>query len=252
VSAATAASRRLLPNGILDLLLQIGIWFGFIYAYRIARNMADHDAYAAFDNGLWVANVERGFTGLWELSLQSFVHSSDLLLTLTSWTYWQSQFTVLALVMLWVYLRRNESFKRLRNTVILANLIGLVGYVLVPTAPPRMFPDLGFVDSLSQFSISHESGIIQWGSNPYAAMPSLHAADSLIVGVALAFLVRPLWLKVLCLLWPAWVWFAVMATGNHFWLDILAGIVVAGVAAAVVNRRELRRIVSRDPSPAPA
>ena len=85
----------MLPNGVLDLLLQIGIWFGFIYAYRIARNMADHDAYAAFDNGLWVANAERGFTGLWELSLQSFVHSSDLLLTLTSWTYWQSQFTVL-------------------------------------------------------------------------------------------------------------------------------------------------------------
>ena len=55
-----------------------------------------------------------------------------------------------------------------------------------------------------------------------------------------------------CLLWPAWVWFAVMATGNHFWLDILAGIAVAGVAAAVVNRRELRRMVSRNPSPAPA
>jgi hypothetical protein len=43
-----------------------------------------------------------------------------------------------------------------------------------------------------------------------------------------------------------------MATGNHFWLDILAGIAVAGVAAAVVNRRDLRRIVSREPSPAPA
>jgi membrane-associated phospholipid phosphatase len=155
-------------------------------------------------------------------------------------------------VLLWVYLRRNEAFKRVRNTLILTNLIGLVGYVLVPTAPPRMFPDLGFVDSLSQFSISHDSGIIRWGSNPYAAMPSLHAADALIVGVALAFLVRPVWLKAICLLWPAWVWFAVMATGNHFWLDILAGIAVAGVAAAVVNRRELRRMFSREPSPAPA
>ena len=143
VSAAVAATRRILPNGIADLLLQIGIWFGFLYAYRIVRNMADRDAYAAFDNGLWVANAERGFTGLWELSLQSFAHSSSVLLTLTSWTYWHSQFTVLGLIMLWVYLRRNESFKRLRNTLILANLIGLVGYVLMPTAPPRMFPEIG-------------------------------------------------------------------------------------------------------------
>ncbi len=31
-------------------------------------------------------------------------------------------------------------------------------------------------------------------------------------------------------LWPAWVWFAVMATGNHFWLDIAAGVGVALVA----------------------
>ena len=38
------------------------------------------------------------------------------------------------------------------------------------------------------------------------------------------------------LLWPVWVWFAVMATGNHFWLDVLAGIVLASVTMAVVYR----------------
>jgi hypothetical protein len=46
-----------------------------------------------------------------------------------------------------------------------------------------------------------------------------------------------------------WVWFAVMATGNHFWLDILAGIVVAAVAGAVVNHKYLRRRFAR---PVPA
>ena len=58
-------------------------------------------------------------------------------------------------------------------------------------------------------------------------MPSLHAADALIAGVILASVVRQPVFKVLWLLWPAWVWFAVMATGNHFWLDVLAGIVLA-------------------------
>ena len=94
------------------------------------------------------------------------------------------------IALFWVYLRRNESFVRFRNTILLANLIGLVGYILMPTAPPRMF-GLGFVDSLAQLSgLNHGSGLIQLAANPYAAMPSLHAADALIVGITLAGLCR--------------------------------------------------------------
>jgi membrane-associated phospholipid phosphatase len=249
VSAAASAARfRILPNGLLDLVRQLAIWFGFLYAYRYTRGVADRNPYEAFQNGLRVADVEHRLTGLWELSLQSFVASSGLLRELTSWTYWHSQFTVLGLAMLWIYLRRNESFVRVRNTLLFANLIGLAGFVLVPTAPPRMFPELGFVDTLAGFGINHESGIVRADANPYAAMPSLHAADALIIGVALALIVRSRWLKALWLLWPAWVWFSVIATGNHFWLDILAGIVVAGIAAAAVNFRYLHSRLA----PAPA
>jgi membrane-associated phospholipid phosphatase len=222
---------------------------GFLWAYRYTRGIADRDPFKAFHNGLRVADVEDRLTGLWELSIQSFVSSSGVLRDLTAWTYWHSQFTVLGIVLLWVYLRRNEHFVRLRNTLLLANVIGLVGFVLVPTAPPRMFPELGFVDTLATFGINHNSGIVRADSNPYAAMPSLHAADSLIIGVGLALIVRSRWAKAFWLFWPMWVWFSVMATGNHFWLDIVAGIIVAIIAAAIVNRKHLRRRVIL---PAPA
>ena len=248
-AAASAARARILPHGPLDLVRQLAIWFGFLYAYRYTRGVADRDPFKAFQNGLRVADVEHRLTGLWELSIQSFVGSSVLLRQATALTYWHSQFTVLGLVLLWVYLRRNEYFVRLRNTLLLANVIGLVGFVLVPTAPPRMFPELGFVDTLANFGINHDSAIVRADANPYAAMPSLHAADSLIIGVGLFLIVRTPWAKVLWLMWPIWVWFSVMATGNHFWLDIVGGIVVAAIAGAVVNRRHLRRLVVR---PAPA
>jgi membrane-associated phospholipid phosphatase len=128
----------------------------------------------------------------------------------------------------------------------LANVIGLAGYVLLPTAPPRMFPGFGFVDTLARFgSVNHGSGLVELASNPYAAMPSLHAADALIVGIVLATVVRRRIFKLLWLIWPAWVWFTVMATANHFWLDIVAGIVVAGLAAAIIYRRPLRAIVAQ-------
>jgi membrane-associated phospholipid phosphatase len=105
-----------------------------------------------------------------------------------------------------------------------------------------MFPDFGFVDTLASFaSLNHGSGFVQLASNPYAAMPSLHSADALIVGVTMALLVRRRWAKLAWLAWAPWVWFSVMATGNHFWLDIAAGLLVALAAALVLERRTLLR-----------
>ena len=234
MTAATATERRVLPRGWGDLFLQLGIWFGFLAAYQVVRGIADRNPADAFDNGLKVIDIERRASGLWELSLQSYAHSSDFLTWSVSATYWLSQFTVMGVALLFVYLRRNDSFIRFRNAIMLAN-------VLLPTAPPRMFPEVGFVDTLSTFGgLNHGSGLVELAANPYAAMPSLHSADALIVGVVMASVVRHSWAKLIWLAWPVWVWFSVMATGNHFWLDVLAGIVLACVAGGFVYRRQLR------------
>jgi hypothetical protein len=234
-----------LPRGWADFGRQLAIWFGFLAVYQVARGIADRNPPRAFENGLHVIGIERHVNALFELSLQRLVDGSELLATAASWTYWNSEFTVLGVALLWVYLRRNEAFVRFRNTILLANLLGLVGYVLLPTAPPRMFPDIGFSDTLSEFGeLNHGSGLVEFAANPYAAMPSLHAADALIVGVTLAYVCRSRAAKAIWILWPAWVWFSVMATANHFWLDIVAGIALAIVALALVHRRRLVRVVT--------
>src|SRR5919202_4446035 len=237
MTAAIAAGRRVLPRGYADFARQLLIWFGFLLAYQIARGFADRDPTRAFANGWKVIDWEQRLTGLGELTLQGWTQSSHFLEEMVAWTYWNSEFTVIGLTLLWVYLRRNEAFTRFRNTILLANVLGLIGYVVLPTAPPRMFPSLGFLDTLGDFGgLNHGSGLVSLAANPYAAMPSLHAADALIVGIVVASVVRrPLW-KALWLLWPAWVWFAVMATGNHFWLDVLAGIALAAIALVIVYR----------------
>jgi membrane-associated phospholipid phosphatase len=251
MTTLVAAGRRVLPRGWGDLLRQIVIWFGFLAAYQIARGIADRNPPAAFQNGLRVIDAERHLHGLFELTFQRLIDSSSVLMNMASWTYWNSEFTVVGLALLWVYLRRTHAFTRFRNAILLANVIGLVGYVLLPTAPPRMFPDLGFDDTLSQFaSLNHGSGLVNFVANPYAAMPSLHAADALIVGIVLFAVCRNWFGKAVWALWPAWVWFSVMATGNHFWLDVLAGVVVALVALSVIYGRELRRRLRGRPAPA--
>ena len=164
------------------------------------------------------------------------VDSSALLEKIATWTYWNSEFTVISATLLFVYLRRNWAFVRFRNAILATNLLGLVGYVALPTAPPRMFPSYGFFDPLT----THESSIVQLAANPYAAMPSLHAADALIVGVSMFLVCRRLWAKAFWALWPAWVWFTVMATANHWWLDVCGGIFVGLVGLAVAFGRDHR------------
>jgi len=239
MSAVVAAGRRHLPRGYTDLVRQAVIWFGFLFAYQFARGLADRNPAKAFVDGWRILDFEQHTTHhVFELTLQQLAVSSKVLGELVAWTYWNSEFTVVGLALLWVYLRRHGAFARFRNTIIGANLLGLIGYVVLPTAPPRMFPSLGFADH-------HTNGVVQFAGNPYAAMPSLHAADALIVGVVLAALVRRRVFKALWLLWPAWVWFAVLATGNHFWLDVAAGILLAVLMLALVYRARVRAAIAR-------
>jgi hypothetical protein len=243
--AVVAVGKRYLPRGWTDFGLQLAIWFGFLGIYQIARGMAGHDDGRAIANGLRVIGWERTHAHhLFELTFQNLAASSHALELAVSWTYWNSEFTVIGLALLWVYLRRHEAFAQFRNTILLANVIGLVGYVLMPTAPPRMFPTFGFADTLGDIGgLNHGSGLIELASNPYAAMPSLHAADALIVGITLSVVCRNRFAKIAWAIWPLWVWFSVMATANHFWLDVVAGVGVALVALAVVHRRWLARVL---------
>src|SRR5919106_479900 len=198
-----ARLRRLPPRGWGDFGLQLVIWLGFGLAYQLARGFADRGPLEAFENGRAVIGV----------------------------------------ALLWIYFCRNDAFTRVRNWVLATNTLALVGYVFMPTAPPRLFPEEGFVDTLAvSAALNHGSGLVELASNPFAAMPSVHAADALIIGFAMAMLVKSRWLRTAWTLWPSWVWFSVVATGNHFWLDIAAGVGLALVAGTMLAWVEGRRL----------
>jgi hypothetical protein len=179
VSSVVTAGRRFLPRGWGDLGRQLAIWFGFALVYQVARGVADRELSPAYSNGLWAVHIEPQVTHrMFELTFEQFADQRHWLAALVSWTYWNSEFTVLGLALLWVYIPRHDHFINFRNSILLANLLGLIGYVFLPMAPPRLL-GVGFVNN-------HTDGVVQLAANPYAAMPSLHACDSLIVGIVLA------------------------------------------------------------------
>jgi membrane-associated phospholipid phosphatase len=242
VSSIVAETSRRLPRGWAHLAFQFVIWMGFYVAYQVVRGAADRSVTHAFQNGEAVLRTENGLGALFEPAVQRVVDTSTILVTLTSYTYWLSQFAVVGVTLLWVYFSHHERFAGFRNWLIVANLVGLVGYILMPTAPPRMFPEWGFVDTLGQYSsINHDSGLIAFASNPYAAMPSLHSMDALIVGLVMFSLVRSRVAKAIWLAWPLWVAFSVISTGNHYWLDVVAGFVLALLTGLALRQTRVLR-----------
>ncbi|MEI7759821.1 MAG: phosphatase PAP2 family protein [Thermoleophilia bacterium] len=236
-SYAQTVNRRL-PRGWFHLVSQFAFWLVFYAVYQVVRGVADRNVGSAFLNGLHVIRIEEWSGTLFEPTLQQLVDSSSLLVTATAYTYWLSQFAVVLCTLLWVYFRHHECFAGFRNWLIAANLVGLVCYVIVPTAPPRLFPEWGFIDTLARHSgVNHESGLVALTANPYAAMPSLHSMDSFIVAVVMVGVCRSLLARVLWMIWPVWVWFSVMATGNHYWLDVFAGVVLGVAVGLVLFRR---------------
>ena len=190
-----------LPRGRGDLVRQLIIWFGFAVVYQLVRGLANRGPELAHGNTRAVVRFERGLHMMLELRLQRALSSVEPLITAANPTYWLSQFAVGGAALLWIYLRRYPWYLRIRDTIIVTNTIALVGYVVVPTAPPRLLTGMGFKDTLTTSAVlNHGSGVVRLAENPYAPMPSLHTADALIIGVALALLVRRPWLRVLWVL----------------------------------------------------
>ena len=113
--------------------------------------------------------------------------------------------------------------------------LALVGYVAMPTAPPRFMPEWGFADTVATFvgdSAEQSANVLY---NPFAAMPSMHVAFALMIAVPAIMLVRNRALKVAWATYPVIVTFVVVVTANHFWLDAAVGAVVAAVSAVAAT-----------------
>jgi membrane-associated phospholipid phosphatase len=224
------AISRKLPNGALDLLRQIVLFCGAYWFYRLARGMVYDQTIAAFTHAHDIVNLERSTHVFIEQSVQSWAIGSGFLDDVASWMYINSHFVVTTCTLAYIYLFRNEHFYFVRNMFMVAMGLALVGYVLYPTAPPRMLPELGFADTVADFTGISESSV---GAlfNPFAAVPSMHVCFALMLSVPMIRMARHGWVKALWCVYAPVVTFVVIATGNHWVFDAVTGAMVAGVSA---------------------
>jgi hypothetical protein len=223
--------------------------------YSAGRFVAIGDAGTAIDNAHGIVDLEHSLDVDVEGGVQNAL-DGIWLLWLLNHLYLAAQLVVVPGALVVLFRRSRTHYEMLRNTILATWLVALPIYALFPVAPPRL-ADIGLVDTITaQTGVALDSKLTTKMFNEYAAVPSLHAGFAVAVSFALAAMATRPRSKVAAWLWAPTVALAVVATGNHFVTDIVAGVVVTvigyalGRAAARLasGEREIRGAVA----PAPA
>lgn len=233
------AQERFLPYGWIDVAAQASLFAAYYFLYSLVRGFAEADSTVAFANARELIRIERSLHIFVEPSIQAWAMSSHALMDVASWLYLNAQTTVTIGALVYIYLKHNQSFYRLRNTLGIAMAIALVVYAVFPSAPPRFLPEWGFFDSVASATgihVSHSSASLSALVNPYAAVPSMHVAFALMISSQLVRLVRSKALKVAWALYPLLITFVIIVTANHFIIDAVLGAATAVVSAALSAR----------------
>ena len=232
---ATVGSR--LPQGWSDLGRQVGILVGVDLAYTFVRGIVVSEKPLAMLHGREVIDFERATNTFFEPSLQAFFLPAQAVIDFANQVYLNAQFSIALGFLVWLYMFRNESYYFVRNMFVVAMGLALVGYTLYPTAPPRMFSEFGFVDTINAFSdVNHDSSVAKIFINPYAAVPSMHCAFAMMIGGCGIMVCRNWWSKAWWGIWPLLVSWVTIVTANHYWVDAALGWLVALTAALVASR----------------
>jgi membrane-associated phospholipid phosphatase len=234
---------RILPRGWTDLFRQIALFGGAFVLYNLVRGLVNGDSpYKPFGDAMKIINFERALHIFIEPSVQAWAVNKHWLIDAADWTYLNGHFFVTLAALIFIYMLRNDAFYFVRNVFMLSMGLALIGYALYPTAPPRLMPEWGFTDSVSQFVTGGQGTIwVDRGAghaflNFYAAVPSMHVCFATIVGCTMGRLVRRRAAKLAWYAYPLLVTFVVVATANHYLTDVFLGALTAAVAALLAQR----------------
>ncbi|HLF76822.1 MAG TPA: phosphatase PAP2 family protein [Dehalococcoidia bacterium] len=217
--------------------------------YSQVRGMAGDRVSDAFANGHRIVELERDLGIFKELALQSYLLPHAAAVHLFNYVYFYGLFPLLLPTAVFLFLKRPHVYTLARNAFLASGAIAVVFFLLLPTAPPRLL-DIGFIDTLNRSLAPSYSSIP--GVNHYAALPSMHVGWNFLTCLSLYLAFDGVRGRGLLLAIPVVMLTSTVVTGNHYFLDGLLGVIVAGAglgAALWLKRWQERRTMARLQAP---
>ncbi|MFD3657304.1 phosphatase PAP2 family protein [Streptomyces sp. NPDC058620] len=223
-----------------------------VYAlYSAGRLLVRGDVSTAVEHGLAILRLEQSLFLNAEHPLNRLLTANPALGIPADFAYASLHYLVTPAILIWMFRRRKAAYRAARTWLMTSTLLGLTGFTLMPTCPPRLLDARhGFVDTMAQYS-----SYGWWGTeasaprglggmtNQYAAMPSLHVGWSVWCGVLLWRHGRHPLVRALGVAYPLLTTLVVMGTANHYFLDAVAGVAV--MAAGALLTKPVIRLADR-------
>jgi hypothetical protein len=211
--------------------------------YESVRVLSEGKPSVAFDNAMRIIDWQEALRIYHEQAIQDWSLQWLPLIIVSNYFYGIAYIAVTIGTLLYLYRRWPNDYPLWRNTLAVGTMLGLVGFATFPLMPPRLLDELGngqvfgYVDTMVEYPTfwSFESEAMQTVSNQFAAMPSLHCGWAFWVLWVLLPRVATWWMKTLVVLYPIATIYVVVATGNHYFLDAVGGLVIFLVGYGVAR-----------------
>ena len=219
--------------------LLVVVWLCWVY--DAIANLAPVRERMALSNGAAILRLETYLHLDPEAALDHWLAAHHSLAVIVSNYYDNAHFVVTLGVLGWVWWSAPAIYRPLRNSLVLVNVIGMLVFWTFPTAPPRLLDPTRYVDVVASTHAfgSWHSGTLGNVANQFAAMPSLHVAWAMWSALALWRLWSHQRWRVLVWIYPAITTLAVMATGNHYLMDVLGGLATFALSVFLADRWQL-------------
>jgi hypothetical protein len=212
-----------------------------VYAfYDITRYFVSGDHDVAVRHGASLLSFEQRLHIAPEHWLNNLFSAHLMLGVPADYIYATLHYLVTPAVLIWMWRRHSGEYADARTVLVATTVVGLVCFSLLPIAPPRLLP--GFIDTMA-----HYSHYGWWGNaasaprgfghdtNQYAAMPSLHVGWAIWCGWLLYRYGKHRLTRIAGVAYPIVLSVVVIATANHYLLDVVAGLVAVLVGMLVAR-----------------
>jgi hypothetical protein len=232
-----AAVARTVPAKRSPLWVEALVIGWLCWVYDAVSNLAPLRLHAALAHGMGALRLERALHLDPELALNHWLAAHHTLGLIASDYYDNAHFVVTLGLLGWLWYRRPDVYRPLRSVLVLINVLGFVVFWLYPMAPPRMLVGVGFQDIVATTHAfgSWHTGALASDANQLAAMPSLHLAWAVWCTLVLWRLSQRRSVRILAVLYPCLTAVVVLATGNHYLTDVLAGVATTALAVLLVG-----------------
>lgn len=221
---------------------EVALVAGFYQWYSVVRFWVGGSTSAAQRNAMRVVGWERALGVFNESSVQAAVLAHPALMRAATTYYGTAHFLVPAVALVVLYCRDRARYVTWRNALAWTSVLALAAFGLFPTMPPRLLPaSFHFTNVVG---VGVDRPLVPALYNGFAAMPSLHAAYASWALLALWPVVRSRWIRGLLVAHFVTIVAVVVVTANHYYLDIVGGVVVLLIGVAIARRPSHRSATS--------